>query len=60
MLMEKFKSRKFWMAVVSAALVIANKGLDLNIPEESIIAIAGIASSYIFGQAYVDGKKDNY
>jgi len=55
--MKKFKSRKFWMAVVTALLVIANEGLDLNLPEEAILAVAAVAVSYIFGEAYVDGKK---
>lgn len=53
---SKFKSRKFWMAAVGAALVIANQGLDLNIDSETVLAFAGIVMSYIFGEAYVDAK----
>lgn len=55
--MNKLKSRKFWMAVVAAILVIANKGLDLNLPEDSITAVVGIVISYILGESYVDGKR---
>ncbi|MFZ5641914.1 MAG: hypothetical protein ACOY4Q_14660 [Bacillota bacterium] len=55
--MEKLKSRKFWMAIVAALLVIFNQGLGFNLPEESIMAVAGIVISYIFGQSYVDAKR---
>lgn len=55
--MRKLKSRKFWMAVVTALLVIANEGLDLNLPEEAIMSIVAVVLGYIFGEAYVDGKK---
>jgi len=53
---NKLKSRKFWMAVVAGALVIVNQGLDLNLPEDAVNAVAGIVISYILGQAYVDSK----
>lgn len=55
----KLKSRKFWLAVVSALLVIANDGLDLGIDSETVLAFAGIVIGYIFGEAYVDAKKNN-
>lgn len=55
--MRKFKSRKFWMAVISALLVILNEGLDLGIDEQTVLAFAGIIMSFIFGEAYVDGKR---
>lgn len=55
--MEKLKSRKFWMAVVGAGLVVANEGLGLNLPEEAVMTVAGMLIAYILGQAYVDGKK---
>lgn len=55
--MRKFKSRKFWMAVISAALVIANEGLGLGIDEQTVLAFAGIVMSFIFGESYVDGKR---
>lgn len=54
--MSKLKSRKFWMAVVSSVVVIANDGLDLGLPADAIYSIAGIVMAYIFGQGYVDGQ----
>lgn len=55
--MNKFKSRKFWMAVVTALIVIGNEGLGLNLPEEAIMTVAAVAIGYILGESYVDGKK---
>jgi uncharacterized membrane protein len=55
--MNKLKSRKFWMSVVSAILVLANDGLDLGLDTNTVLAFAGIVMSFIFGEAYVDGKK---
>ena len=54
--MKKLKSRKFWMAVVAAMLVIANEGLGLNLPEEAIMTVAAVVIGYILGESYVDGK----
>lgn len=54
---EKFKSRKFWMAVIGALLMIANEGLDLELDSNTIMAFAGIVISYILGQGYVDGQQ---
>ena len=55
--MNKFKSRKFWMAVVSGVLIVLNEGLDLGIDTETVIAFAAIIMGYIFAEAYVDGQK---
>jgi len=55
--MNKFKSRKFWMAVVAAVVAVANEGLGLNIPSEAVMTTAGVVVAYILGEAYVDGKK---
>lgn len=55
--MEKLKSRKFWLAVVSAALIIANDGLDLGVNNETVMAFAAIVIGWIFGESYIDGKK---
>lgn len=55
--MKKFTSRKFWLAVISGLLVIANDGLGLGIDEQTVLAFAGIVMSFIFGEAYVDGKR---
>jgi hypothetical protein len=55
--MNKFKSRKFWMTVVTALLIIANEGFELNLPSEAIMTVAGIVVTYILGESFVDGKK---
>ena len=54
---EKLKSRKFWIAVVSAILVVANDGLGLNLDRDTIMTLAGIVISYLLGQSYVDANK---
>ena len=53
----KLKSRKLWMAIVSALLVVLNEGLGLGIDSETVLAFAGIVASYILGQSAVDTKK---
>ena len=55
--MDKLKSRKLWMAVAGALLVIANEGLGLGLPEDSILALAGILVAYILGQGVVDAQR---
>lgn len=55
--MEKLRSRKFWMAVVSALLVVLNDGLGLGIDAETVLAFAGIVLGYIFGEAYADAHR---
>ena len=52
--MDKLKSRKLWMAVVTGALVVLNEGLGLNLPTDAIMTVAGIAITYILGQSVVD------
>jgi len=53
---QKFKSRKFWMAVVSGLLIIANEGLGLNLPKEAIITVASVVITYIIGESWVDSS----
>lgn len=54
---SKLLSRKFILAVVSAALVILNDGLDLGIDKDTVIAFAGIVATYILGESAVDVAK---
>lgn len=54
--MEKLKSRKLWMAIISAILIIMNEGLGLKVPGETVLSFAGIVISYILGQSYIDAK----
>src|SRR5690606_555114 len=53
-LKSKFKSRKFWMAVVTAVLVVLNDGLNLGIDSETVLAFAGIVATFIIGESAVD------
>ena len=55
--MDRLKSRKLWMAVAGAALVVLNEGLGLNIPEDAVLALAGIIIAYILGQGVVDAQR---
>lgn len=52
--MNKFKSRKFWMALVTGLLIIANDGLGLNLPSEAIKQVVEVVIAYIIGQGAVD------
>ena len=56
--MDKLKSRKLWMAVVSGVLVVLNEGLGLGVNTETVIAFTGIVMSYIIGQSHVDAKRE--
>ncbi|WCK53822.1 hypothetical protein PP175_21270 [Aneurinibacillus sp. Ricciae_BoGa-3] len=55
--MDKFKSRKFWMAIVGTLIIILNQGLGLNLPTDSVMSVAGVVVAYLFGQSIVDAKK---
>ena len=55
--MNKLKSRKFWLAVGSVILVIANEGLGLGIPEDAYWAVVLPVMAYVFGESYVDANR---
>jgi len=52
--MNKLKSRKLWVAVISAALL-ALAG-QLGVDAEHAQYLLATAIAYILGQSYVDGK----
>lgn len=54
--MDKFKSRKFWMAVVTGVLIVLNEGLGWNVPTETVIAFVAVVLGWVFAEAYTDGK----
>jgi len=63
-LMQRFKSRKFWMAVITAILVVLNDGLDLGIDQDTVLTFAGLVISWIIGESAIDtararGAKQN-
>jgi uncharacterized membrane protein len=55
--MDKLKSRKLWVSVVAAVLVVIGDELGLPIEEETLIAFAAIVVTYVTGQAIVDKQK---
>jgi hypothetical protein len=55
---SKLSSRKFWMAVATAVLIVLNEGLDLGIDQETVLAFAGIIATYILGEAAVDATRN--
>jgi uncharacterized membrane protein len=52
----KLKSRKFWMAVCAAALVVANEGLGLGIDGETVTKFVALILGYIITEGAVDIK----
>lgn len=53
-LKQKLTSRKFWVAVASAAFIILSEGLGLNVDSDLYWKIVSLALGYIFGEAAVD------
>lgn len=61
--MDKLKSRKFWVAVLTAVLLVAKDGLgiDVDIDAVTTAAIALVSAAYMIGQGVADafgGKKE--
>ena len=54
MLKLKLTSRKFWVAVASAVLIILCEGLEFAIDKDLYWKIVALALGYIFGEAAVD------
>ena len=51
---QKLASRKFWVAVASAAFIILSEGLGFDIDQELHWKLVALALGYIFGEAVVD------
>ena len=54
---QKLTSRKFWLSIVSATLVVLNDGLDLGIDQDTVIAFAGLVISWILGESAIDATR---
>lgn len=53
-LKQKLTSRKFWVAVASAAFIVLSEGLGLNVDSDLYWKIITLALGYIFGETAVD------
>ncbi len=51
---QKLTSRKFWVAVASAAFIVLSEGLGFNVDSELYWKIVALALGYIFGETVVD------
>lgn len=49
-------SRRFWIALVSAILLVLTKGFGMNINQSTVLGFAGIVVSLLLGDAYVQAK----
>lgn len=54
---SKWVSRKLAVAVLTALLVTLNKVIGLDLSEDSILALSGVAVAYLIAQGYVDSKE---
>lgn len=53
-LKQKLMSRKFWIAVASAAFIVLSEGFGFDIDKDLYWKIVTLALGYIFGEAAVD------
>ena len=51
---QKLTSRKFWVAVASAAFIILSEGLGLDVDQDLYWKLITLALGYIFGETAVD------
>jgi len=58
-MLQKFKSRKFILAIIGALIAVVNAVLDVvggpAINTEAVLTILGPIIAYILGEAYADG-----
>lgn len=53
------KSRKMWAGLISIFLTVFNRKLGLELTENEIMIIAGIAATYIGVEGMLDFKKSS-
>jgi len=51
---ERLRSRKLWVAVLTALGVFLNGVFDLGIDQETLSGLAVVVASYLIGQSVVD------
>ena len=55
-MLDKLKSRKLWVTLLAIALNALNRKLGLDLTENEIMSLSGVAGLYVAGQGWVDGK----
>lgn len=55
--MERLKSRKFWVLIANAGLLIA-KAFGLDIDAQSLLQFTGLSGAYMIGQGIADAGSD--
>ena len=53
----KWASRKLWATIAGGVLIILNEVYGFGIDENAYWAILGLVGSYVFGEAWVDGRR---
>ncbi len=53
-----YKTTEFWGVLVAAVLTVANSGLGLGLPDETIATLAALASSYAVGRGLAKKSGD--
>lgn len=53
-LISSLHTRRFWLAVVSAVLLVLTQGMGLKIDTATVLAFAGMIISAIFGDAIAE------
>ena len=51
-------SKKFLAAIAGAGVVVLNKALSIDMPEEDLLKILGMIATYILGQSVADFGKE--
>jgi len=57
--MEKLKSRKLFVGVLSALLIIVNDVLGKPVSEDAVYSAIAVLGSYIIGQGIADHSKQS-
>jgi len=55
--MEKLKSRKFWVAAVTAVVMLVNVFTDNVLDLQQTLAVVIPVAAYLLGQSWVDARK---
>lgn len=58
MKLDKLKSRKFWVTLITANVLMFSDALGLNLTADQIYGLIAIVAPYLLAQGYVDGKKN--